>query len=140
MDVVKDIGSILGYVLSFLTLITLIKTKFLGVLDGRIKKESGSDDTKARIEKIEITLDQIAKNEKEFKEEVSESLHRQDEACKQMMANIIETTYFANRPQKKLNAIELKRVINAYAVYHELHGNSYISEIYEEILTWERVD
>lgn len=129
MDVVKNIGSILGYIISLLTLITLIKTKFLGLLDGRIKKESGSDDINTRVGNIESML-----------VDVNDSLRRQDEACKQMMANIIETTYFANRAKRQLSTIELKRVISAYAVYHELHGNSYITEIYEEMLTWERVD
>lgn len=140
MDTVKNIGSILGYIISLLTLITLIKTKFLGLLDGRIKKESGSDDINTRVGNIESMLDQLVKNEGQFKKDVNESLRRQDEACKQMMANIIETTYFANRAKRQLSTIELKRVISAYAVYHELHGNSYITEIYEEMLTWERVD
>lgn len=129
MDTVKNIGSILGYIISLLTLITLIKTKFLGLLDGRIKKESGSDDINTRVGNIESML-----------VDVNDSLRRQDEACKQMMANIIETTYFANHAKRQLSTIELKRVISAYAVYHELHGNSYITEIYEEMLTWERVD
>lgn len=129
MDTVKNIGSILGYIISLLTLIALIKTKFLGLLDGRIKKESGSDDINTRVGNIESML-----------VDVNDSLRRQDEACKQMMANIIETTYFANRAKRQLSTIELKRVISAYAVYHELHGNSYITEIYEEMLTWERVD
>lgn len=140
MDTVKNIGSILGYIISLLTLIALIKTKFLGLLDGRIKKESGSDDINTRVGNIESMLDQLVKNEGQFKKDVNESLRRQDEACKQMMANIIETTYFANRAKRQLSTIELKRVISAYAVYHELHGNSYITEIYEEMLTWERVD
>lgn len=140
MDMVKSIGSILGYVISLLTLITLIKTKFLGLLDGRIKKESGSEDINTRVENIEAMLDKLVKNEDQFKKDVNESLQRQDGACKQMMANIIETTYFANRTKRQLTTIELKRVISAYAVYHELHGNSYITEIYEEMLGWERVD
>lgn len=139
MDTVKNIGSIIGYVISLLTLVTLIKTKCLGILDGRIKKGSDTEGVNTRIGNIEALLDKLVKNEDQFKKEVNESLRRQDEACKQMMANIIETTYFANRTNRQLNTIELKRVISAYTIYHALHGNSYITEIYEEMMTWERV-
>lgn len=42
---------------------------------------------------------------------------------------------------KTLDSVALKRVVNAYAIYHnELNGNSYISNIYDEMMEWEHVN
>jgi len=57
------------------------------------------------------------------------------------MANIIETTYYTNREKRCLDMNEFRRITEVYEIYHsdEIHGNSYISELYEEMMTWERV-
>jgi uncharacterized protein YoxC len=140
VELFKNISTVVGVIISLVTLITLIKTRCLGLLDKRIKDTSKTTDINTRVENIEKKLDQLIEKENTFSESITSAVHQQGEACKQMMANIIETTYFANRESKTLNTIELKRIINTYSIYHELHGNSYITQIYEEMLEWERVD
>ena len=148
MEVVKNIGSILGYIISMFTLYALIKTKFLGTLGGYVKKEAGSDKYSEAIKEIHERLDQMdntikdfMESDKELKEHISKRLQNQNDACRQLLASVIEDTYYENRGFKTLDSVSLKRVVNAYSIYHEeLKGNSYITSIYEEMMEWDHVN
>ena len=148
MEVVKNIGGILGCVMSAITLYALIKTKFLGLLGGYVKKESGSSEHSAdmrelheRLDKLENTLSEFIESDRAWKEEISNRLKVQSDACRQLLAGVIEDTYYANRGYKTLDSVALKRITKAYAIYHEeLDGNSYITSIYNEMMGWDHVN
>ena len=79
--------------------------------------------------------------DEEFKTMMGEYIESQNNVNKRVLANIIETTYYENREDRTLDTNQLKRVTEAYVLYHseQIHGNSYISQLYEEMMTWERV-
>lgn len=64
----------------------------------------------------------------------------QNNVDKKLMANIIESLYYQNRDKRCLDMNELRRLTEVYEIYSgdEIHGNSYISEMYKEMITWER--
>ncbi len=135
------IGSSLGYVISAITLITMIVKHFRAKASGFIKKESKADAYEQRLQNLENLLNQQIKEDKEFKEKIYALISHQSHADRQLLANIIETTYYQNKDTKTLDSIALKRITNAYAIYHdEFNGNSYISAIYTEMIEdWEHI-
>ena len=148
MEVVKNIGVILGYVLTAFTLFALIKTKFLGALGGYVKKETNTDGNDEQHKELNDRLDSLDKKLNEFivsdqkwKDEIRSKMQNQNDASRQLMAGVIEKLYYKKRDVKKLDSVEFKRLINSYNIYHdELKGNSYITALYEEMMAWERED
>ena len=76
-----------------------------------------------------------------FRSDVRNMLNKQGHASKQSLAFIIESTYTQKKNIKQLTPLELKRITSAYPVYHdELEGNSYITELYTEMIDeWEHL-
>ena len=139
MEILKFIGSSFGYILSAIALLTMIINYMRRKLGGFVKKETKSDDYAERMERLEKLLEEHIADNKAFNEQVLQMLKHQGHASKQTLAHIIENTYHMKKSVKRLDPIELKRITNAYAVYHgELDGNSYITQIYEEMIDdWE---
>lgn len=80
------------------------------------------------------------KEDRAFKEEMKNRMAAQHDACRQLLANIVEMTYYACKGKKMLTMNEFKRVVNAFYIYHnEFEGNSYIAELYNEMMEWEKV-
>ncbi len=60
------------------------------------------------------------------------------EGMKAILRNSIEKIYYANLENKTLREYERKNLDSLYAAYHDgLKGNSFASDIYEEMRTWE---
>lgn len=139
MEVLKFIGSSFGYVLSAIALITMAVNRRRRKLGEFVKKETNSDEYAERMERLEKMLTEHIEDNKAFNEQVLTMLNKQGHASKQTLAHIIENTYHLKKNVKRLDAIELKRITNAYSVYHnELDGNSYITQIYDEMMdNWE---
>lgn len=135
------IGSSLGYIISAITLITMTIKHFRSKASGFIKQESKADAYEQRLQSLENLLNQQIKDDKEFKDKMYEMISHQNHADRQLLANIIETTYYQNKDTKTIDSIALKRITNAYSIYHdEFNGNSYISAIYEEMIEdWEHI-
>ena len=139
MEILKFIGSSFGYILSAIALITMVVNHRRRKLGEFVKKETNSDVYADRMERLEKMLTEHIEDNKVFNEQVLTMLNKQGHASKQTLAHIIENTYHLKKGVKRLDAIELKRITNAYAVYHnELDGNSYITQIYDEMMeNWE---
>ena len=45
--------------------------------------------------------------------------------------------YYHNRESEKIRQYELENFIMLYGAYTALHGNSFITKIYSEVMTWE---
>lgn len=146
MEWLSTISVILGIVLSAASILTLIKTRALGKLSSYIRKESGVEKNKETDEEIHKKLDDLSKafheyieEERADREKTHEMMRAQHDASRQLLANIIETTYYADRSRKTLTMNEFKRVVNAFSIYHnEFDGNSYIAELYNEMMEWEK--
>ena len=46
-------------------------------------------------------------------------------------------TYYAHRNEKTIREYEMQDFIKCYGAYRELCGNSFVTEIYEKVTTWE---
>ena len=135
METLKFIGSSFGYILSAIALLTMVINFIRRQLGGFVKKETKTDDLITRIERLEKTVEKYTAENNASMEQLMERTKHQEHASKQVLAYIIEYTYNRKKAEKSLTPIELERITNAYPVYHtELHGNSYISQIYDEMI------
>lgn len=124
MEWVKDISGILGMILSATSVFVLIKTKALGKLGSYVRKESKVDENKRvdeetskRIDEMNAILQSYMEEDRAFKEEIKHSIAVQHNACMQLLANIVETTYYACKNKKTLTMNEFKRIVNAFSIY-----------------------
>ena len=145
---IKAIGQMLGYVSTFIGLYAILKTKLLAKSKGFIEKESGkqhNDQIHDNINKHLIQLDaqvsQIAVANDDIRNRIDAYIASQMEVNKKIMADIIETAYHANKATKTIEINRFRHLSEVYNVYHgsPLHGNSYITEIYEEMCKWEKL-
>lgn len=146
MEWLSTISVVLGVIISAASVITLIKTRTMGKLSSYIRKESCVEKNKEtdeelhkKIDDLTQTLHDYMKEERQDREKTHEMMRAQHDASRQLLANIIETTYYADRARKALTMNEFKRVVNAFSIYHnEFEGNSYIAELYNEMMEWEK--
>lgn len=141
IEIFKLIGSSFGYILSFCAIVTMIATFVHKKVGGFIRSETKSQDLDERLGKIENMLQVQNEEDDKFRSDVRNMLNKQGHASKQSLAFIIESTYTQKKNIKQLTPLELKRITSAYPVYHdELEGNSYITELYTEMIDeWEHL-
>lgn len=141
VEMFKLIGSSFGYILSFCAIVTMIATFVHKKVGGFIRNETKSQDLNDRLGRIENMLQGQNEEDDKFRSDVRNMLNKQGHASKQSLAFIIENTYTQKKNVKQLTPLELKRITSVYPVYHdELEGNSYITELYTEMIDeWEHL-
>lgn len=132
MDIVKDIASIFGCLISLITLITLCSKggrSFIKGLFARNTKEL-QEENKQQFEDI-----------KEIKETLNQVLLKMgglEEISMQQCRNIIKNIYYKYNTEKKIPLYERKTADKTYEIYTQVfHGNSYAALLYQEICKWE---
>lgn len=66
------------------------------------------------------------------------NLNKVREGMKAMLRSDIEKMYYNNLGEKKLKEYERKNLDSLYQAYHDgLHGNSFCTDIYNEMREWE---
>lgn len=147
MEIIIQVGTILGYVATAIGLFALIKTKIVKrtnehILDVTGKKEGDKVhiELTGRLDRLEKQFSDFMESDKAFKSKMDEYIDAQIGVNRRVLANIIETTYYQNRTTKALDSNELRRVTEAYVVYHNppVSGNHYITELYDEMMKWDR--
>ncbi len=147
-EIVKNVGTLLGYVATAIGLLTLFWTRLMKKQRSVIIRESGKEKLDERVTKMDKKLDALAdslqslvKTNTQFQEKMNLHIETQNNTNKKLLASIIEQTYYANRDKKALDMNEFRRITETYEIYHgdEIHGNSYISALYDEMMTWERL-
>ncbi len=124
MTVLLTISSICGAIVTILGLLTLLckwPAKW-------IRKES-----RENVEKI------VGEQLKEIKEELAgltKTEGTDEEATKAMLRHEITEIYETYGKEKVLPLTTKQDLCSLYEVYCSLHGNSYVHQIYEEMLTW----
>ena len=96
--------------------------------------------TKNRTDEEYMELLQKALDSSELKAEVSkikEKLEKNDEATACILRHQITSTYEAYLKEKKLPSHTKQDICYLYEKYIELGGNSYIKQIYSDMMTWE---
>lgn len=135
------VGSSFGYILSLCAIVTMIVNHIRKKAGGFVRKETKSQALNDRLDRIENMLQAQNEEDDKFRNNVLNMLKKQGHASKQSLAFIIESTYTQKKNVKQLTPLELKRITSAYPVYHdELEGNSYITELYNEMINdWEHL-
>lgn len=96
--------------------------------------------TKNRTDEEYMELLQKALDSSELKAEVSkikEKLEKNDEATACILRHQITSTYERYLKEKKLPSHTKQDICYLYEKYIELGGNSYIKQIYSDMMTWE---
>lgn len=143
MDIIKDIASVIGLILSCITLLTLCsKTgkSFLASIFKKYNKESDNDieSLKESIANINNQLSTLIEDFNKFKEESTVMNETSLEFMKQQCRNIIKSIFYSYYDTKVLPLYEYKTLIYIKQIYVDrLKGNSYAATLLKEMETWE---
>ena len=99
------------------------------------------DNINKHLIQLDAQVSQIAVANDDMRNRIDAYITSQMEVNKKIMADIIETAYHANKATKTIEINRFRHLSEVYNVYHSspLHGNSYITEIYEEMCKWEKL-
>lgn len=148
-EIVKTIGTILGYIATAIGLYVLIRNRVLKGAQKYVVRESGLEKNKKadaellqKVEELTERFNQFVEEDTAFRLRMQEHIASQNDTNRKLLANIIEQTYYSNRDKKCLDRNEFKRISEVYEIYssEEVHGNSYISALVAEMMdTWEKL-
>lgn len=94
----------------------------------------------ARTDEKEIELFKQAFDDSGIKEDIQEihnKLKKNDEATVCMLRHQITSTYEKFKDQKKFSSHTKEDLCYLYDKYIELGGNSYVKQIYTDMMTWD---
>ena len=138
-DVVKDIGSLLGVILSVVSVIGIV-TKFQNkhfkkLFDEHSEEIRKSDEKQTKeIMKIKGTLDNLTTKVDSLQERFDVVEDFNAEICRNSIKNI----YYQYNKIQKIPLYERKMADSLYKIYSEqFHQNSYGRLLYQEICKWE---
>ena len=132
MEVVKNIGTVIGLVLSAITLITLCCKPLRRKIGNVIRKVSNMEETSEALEEVRAMLQQMVATQ-----EVNQELmtHFQESQLS-LLRDSITRLYFKYLPEREVPAYGRKDMVNLFEAYSRLGGNSYVKMIYEEFMDW----
>lgn len=145
---ISNIGSILGYISTAIALFIIVRnwvqkrsTNYIRNATHANEHEEEDRRINGRLDDLNEKLTEFFETDTEFKSRMRDYMNAQNNTSKKLLANIIEMTYYNNRDRKQLDQNEVRRIIETYEIYHgdEIHGNSYITALYNEMMDWERV-
>lgn len=144
MEVVKNIGAVLGYIATALGIFAVIKSatkKYVEDAAGTEESDRIHHELDKRMTALEKTFAEYIERDIAFKNKMDNHIASQQLVDRKLMADIIEQLYYRNREKKELDGNEFRRLTEVYEIYHDppCNGNSYISEMYKEMLGWKRV-
>lgn len=124
----------------------------------RIRKITDPLDEKiSEIHKTVASLEESVKEIKEVNIQQTKEMQETVKTVGEIQERFIQTTedferiqrdsirlnlikiYYEYQPYRKILDYEKKAFVELYKDYEELHGNSYVKSIYEEVITWEVV-
>lgn len=130
MEIIKNIGAIIGLVLSCITLITLCCKPIRKQLIGWIKHTSKTDETTQLMQEFKTLLQShIALDEKK-----QAQMDLISEAILDLLRDDITRIYFRYIGKGELPAYEKQNLVTLFERYTKMGGNSYIHNIYDELM------
>ena len=130
IDIIKDTATVISCVLSFIALITLIVKPLRKRFANWIKVKSSTCELEGKIDLLSSLLrEHIEKDEAKLL-----SAGMQNEATLCILRDRITTMYYKYTAVGSIPAYAREDLTKLYKIYHEMHGNSYVDIIYEEIL------
>lgn len=133
MEVVKNIGTVIGLVLSVITLITLCCKPLRRKIGNVIRKASNMEETSQALDEVRAMMQQIMATE-ESNQAMMENFK---ESQLSLLRDSITRLYFKYLPEKQVPTYGRKDMVNLFESYQRLGGNSYVRTIYEEFMEWQ---
>ena len=143
MQIVKDVASVIGLIISCITLLTLFSTngkKFLASIFQKYNKEQDNDiqQLKSLLEKVDAKLDKHIEDDLQIKTSLGDTVHVLIEFTRQQCRDIVKDMFYKYYDTKVLPLYEHKTLIYIEDIYiNRLNGNSYASELINEMKTWQ---
>ena len=132
MEIIKDIATVIGLILSAITLITLCCKPLRKKIGNVIRKASNMEETSQALEEVRAMMQQIMATE----ESKQELMTHFQESQLSLLRDSITRLYFKYLPEKQVPAYGRKDMVNLFESYEKLGGNSYAKTIYEEFMDW----
>lgn len=138
MEIVKNIAAILGLILSFFSVITLLSKNMRSFLSNTIRKYSNSSESETTISEIKQMLESHIKDDKSFKKEIQEVNEINLEFTKTQCRNNIKNIFYKYNDTKCLPLYEKKTLMSIEELYiGKLHCNSFAGFLLEEMKKWD---
>lgn len=135
--IILKIGAVAGAISAIFTLLILasktIRTWFVDMVSKKAKEKQHE---KMMLE-IHNTLKEHIEQDKESRKELKLTNELQNEALLSLLRNNITHAYYKWMKLEYIPSYEKENLIKQYNVYHNLNGNSFIDEIYKEMLKLE---
>ena len=145
MDLIKDVSSIIGLIISFITLITLFSQKFSNRISKSIEPtiEELKKINEAQNKDIKALQDTLNQNQVQYGKE-KELLEKQyivlQTGILDMLRQRIMVIYHKYREVQIISRYDREIVDQLYKDYKKAGGNSYIEKIYARIKRWEVIE
>lgn len=145
MDLIKDVSSIIGLIISFITLITLFSQKFSNHISKSIEPtiEELKKINEAQNKDIKTLQDTLKQNQVQYGKE-KELLEKQyivlQTGILDMLRQRIMVIYHKYREVQIISRYDREIVDQLYKDYKKAGGNSYIEKIYARIKRWEVIE
>ncbi len=139
LEIIKDIAAVIGCLLSLISLITICTKKGRAIVRNFVLKntEDIQKENQRQADDIEEIKDLISELSVRF-DEFGERFDAVEENARQQCRSTIKHIYYKYQASKRIPLYERKTADKTYDIYHnQLHGNSYIALLYEQIAQWE---
>ena len=123
MEIVKNIGAIIGLILSCITLITVSCKPLRTKIARWVKQTSKTNETNELMEEIRRTL----QDHLSLEEQISESLL-------DLLRDDINRIYFKYVDRGEIPSYEKQNLVILFEQYKKMGGNTYMHNLYEEAM------
>ena len=139
MEIIKNIGAIVGMALSCLTLIALLCKPLRKKISGWIRQVSQAEEYWDAIERNQMAIDEIRAGMQQIMatEESKQVLFSKFQASQlSILRDDITRLYFKYLEDKQVPFYARKDMVQLYETYTDIGGNSYVKTIYDEFMEW----
>ena len=139
MEIIKNIGAIVGMALSCLTLITLLCKPLRKKISGWIRQVSQAEEYQDAIERNQMAIDEIRAGMQQImatEESKQALLAKFQKSQLSILRDDITRLYFKYLEDKQVPFYARKDMVQLYETYTDMGGNSYVKTIYDEFMEW----
>ena len=139
MEIVKNIGAIVGMALSCLTLVTLLCKPLRKKISGWIRQVSQAEEYQDAIERNQMAIDEIRAGMQQImatEESKQALLAKFQKSQLSILRDDITRLYFKYLEDKQVPFYARKDMVQLYETYTDMGGNSYVKTIYDEFMEW----
>jgi len=138
MEVIKDVAAVLGVILSFASVITLLSKNARTALTKLIRKYGNAEEAETTIGEIKALLERHITDDERFKAELKTQSEINLEFTKTQCRSLIKNTFYRYEDSRVLPLYEKKTLILIEDLYiNRLKGNSFAEFLLDEMRDWE---